>query len=249
MSSPKSDPIPCDTCNSKHWTPREVLACQTFGPAPTFQRVEPITERQLWYIKEHLNGDATYAAKLSKQEASDYITRLKRDRYYANQAASAKTPEPAPQVAPVSYKPPVWEDQMQTPYAMVEQTRSGRYAVRHDENEPFKFVRITRPTRGRKAGCTIIQSQHSERFKDCVIVFPSGRVTVLDRRVDPFLLLTVADPMTAARNYATELGRCCQCGKELTDGRSIWFGIGPECEKSWPEIIERVLDEKGDYQL
>lgn len=181
----------------------------------------------------------TYAHKLSKNQASVYIDQLK-------SAKAAQTTAQPPSV-------PNWNTintwTLQTPRAMVRNTRDGRYAVRHDENEQYRFVRIFRPKTGKKKDCLVLQTQHSDFYKDCVIVWPNGRVSVLDKRIDPLLLLVVVDPVTAARRYGQELGRCCSCGRELTDGRSIWFGIGPECEKSYPEIIDAVIDEKGDYEL
>lgn len=143
--------------------------------------------------------------------------------------------------------PPVETPPLATPIEMIKSMRDGRYAVRPDSSTPYTFVRVSRPKSGRMKGALKIQTQHSEAYKDCIVIWPSGRVSVYDRRVDSSLLLIVVDPVTATRAYGQELGRCCRCGRELTDERSRYYGIGPECEEHWPEIINTVDEERGAY--
>lgn len=145
------------------------------------------------------------------------------------------------QTALGSFRPIEWG--FKTPQAMVEQLKAGRYAARPDSNTPYTFIRIARPTFGKNKGNLLIQSQHSDAYKTCAVIYPSGRVYVTDRRIDQALLLVAIDPMMSAIRYGQELGRCSSCGKKLTDERSRWYSIGPECEKRWTEIIEN-LDEK-----
>jgi len=38
-----------------------------------------------------------------------------------------------------------------------------------------------------------------------------------------------ANPLEAAKKYGRESGRCCSCGRDLTDPASIENGIGPIC--------------------
>lgn len=38
-----------------------------------------------------------------------------------------------------------------------------------------------------------------------------------------------ADPLAAAKKYGKASGRCCSCGRDLTDPVSIDAGIGPRC--------------------
>jgi hypothetical protein len=40
---------------------------------------------------------------------------------------------------------------------------------------------------------------------------------------------------------------CSKCGKKLTHGRSRYYGIGPECEEFWPEVINFINETKGVY--
>lgn len=47
------------------------------------------------------------------------------------------------------------------------------------------------------------------------------------------LLKIAADPAGEARDYGKETGKCCCCGRELTDPDSIAAGIGPICAEGW----------------
>lgn len=143
----------------------------------------------------------------------------------------------------------VWK--LNVPQAMVENLKEGRYAVRRDTDDPFVFVRVSRPTRGRRRGCLVIQTQHSDWYEDFVTIYPSGKVFTakLTERLDMALFIVCADPMTAAINYGRELGHCSRCGRELTDERSRYYSIGPECEKHWPEIIAHINEESGEWYL
>lgn len=162
------------------------------------------------------------------------------DVYLCSQRRYGRMPYQQAAAAPPAPKPV-----LTTPIEMIKTLRDGRYAVRPDSNTPYMFIRVTRPKRGNHRGALKIQTQHSEAYKDCIIIWPSGQVSVYDKRVDERLLLLVVDPVTASRNYGKELGRCCSCGRELTDERSRWYSIGPECEKHWPEIINLTDEEHG----
>jgi len=41
------------------------------------------------------------------------------------------------------------------------------------------------------------------------------------------------DPVKAAKEYATLTGRCCFCGKGLSDEQSTAAGFGPVCAEKW----------------
>jgi len=43
----------------------------------------------------------------------------------------------------------------------------------------------------------------------------------------------IADPLAAAVATGKLTGRCCCCGRELTDPVSVERGIGPICEANW----------------
>lgn len=41
------------------------------------------------------------------------------------------------------------------------------------------------------------------------------------------------DPKGTAIRYGRSTGRCCMCGRELTDAESVAAGIGPVCSTNW----------------
>jgi len=150
-------------------------------------------------------------------------------------------------VPTIKTDPPAWS--LNVPRAMVENLKNGRYATRPDTDTPFTFIRVSRPKRGRLNGCLVIQTQHSDWYQDFITIYPSGSVWFKQSndKLDMALFIACADPMTSAMNYGKELGRCSSCGRELTDERSRYYSIGPECEKHWREIIEHVNEETGVF--
>lgn len=42
-----------------------------------------------------------------------------------------------------------------------------------------------------------------------------------------------ADPLAVGIAYGKQTGKCCACGRELTDPESVKRGIGPICEGNW----------------
>jgi hypothetical protein len=194
----------------------------------------PCTDKQLKYV-DYLRGDSSYAAKLSKESCSLYIDRLKR-----GEGVTSPTVAPEPQPEKSDPKFDMFRNLMQA-------LPDGRYAIRADETEPYTFFRVKIHTRGKRVGCMTIQTQHSERLMNAAIRWRSGqwffernKQTIID-----LMLFVCLDPKTAGMNYAQELGRCCICGKELTDERSRWYGIGPDCETRHGSIIEWVNEVKG----
>lgn len=153
-----------------------------------------------------------------------------------------------------------------TPYAaqpandtllmFLEQVPEGYFAVRHDTNEPWAFFRIARPNFGRYKGCIKIQSKHSEQLVDRWIYYPMTHRVLQhqyrDRDIESYVMLIVADWHGATMEYARAFNRCGCCSKELTDERSRWYGVGPECEKKprWAFAVEDVDNsDKGPFIL
>lgn len=127
-------------------------------------------------------------------------------------------------------------------------TKDGRYAVRPDDETAWTFIRLSRPKNGRSKGLLKIQYQASEAYLPVAnLSLTSDYVAVFDKRFLPSLMLVVCDPTTGAYNYGRALKRCSRCYKELTDDRSIYYAIGPECEKHWPEVIAMVNEKHGMY--
>lgn len=193
----------------------------------------PATTDQINYLVK-LGANRRDAQRLTRKAASDMIDRYKKER----QKVTAPTRETRPKTI--------------VPIALLEQVRDGRYAVRPDTDADWIFFRISHPKNGRLKGCLKVQTQHGEELYDRMTVYPSGQVWVgpsgykwTTNEVDNRLLLVVVDQNQAAIDYGREIGRCCRCGKELTDERSRHYGIGPECEKVWPHIIS-LVDEQDE---
>jgi hypothetical protein len=132
---------------------------------------------------------------------------------------------------------------------MLTETPDGYYAVRLDDNDSYQFLRISRkfPKHSNKIGCIQVQRQASETLYEVLMYRPLDSpegsdewLRVSRRQYEKYVILAMVDPLTAGMAYAKELEHCCRCGKALTDARSIHYGIGPECEKKFPEVIEWV---------
>jgi len=121
----------------------------------------------------------------------------------------------------------------------------GYYATQLDAESKIDFIRISRPKNGRYAGTVKIQSQHAERLDTDAVVWSDGTCSIYSTTIIDILMLLVADYRTCTLRYAKEIGHCCRCNTELTDMTSIHYGIGPECVKYWPWVIE-VVDEQAE---
>ncbi len=149
---------------------------------------------------------------------------------------------PAPAATP---RPPAIDDQLTKCLLL---TKDGRYAVKMGPEDPFRFIRLSRPKNGKAKGFLKIQTQHSDTLMAAALIrLDGGRRYVQQPDLLPYLRMLVCDTTTAAMDYGRAMRRCSRCGIVLTDDRSRWFSIGPECEKYWPEIIAMVLDKRGPY--
>lgn len=66
----------------------------------------------------------------------------------------------------------------------------------------------------------------------CGKISPEGRffpVSSCPKTVEPHLLAFAADPTGVATKYGRLTGKCCFCGRKLTDERSTAMGYGPVC--------------------
>lgn len=130
---------------------------------------------------------------------------------------------------------------------LLDMVPDGYFAVRRQEGDPITFMRISRPTRGQYKGCIKVQTQHGPSLEVRLIKWPSERWTVYLADTVDKMMLVVTDFQGAMMTYSQEIGKCCRCNTELTDERSRWYGIGPECEKSFGWVIARVNEERGEY--
>ena len=146
------------------------------------------------------------------------------------------------------------------PLMMLEMIPSGLYAVRPDPGTPYTFLRLSRPTYGRRKGMVIVQTQHSEQLTDRWFWNPANQDPVTAVRsytnwtfngqtIEELMLLMIANSRAAGRAYAAEMRKCHYCGKKLTDERSRWYGFGPECEKRAEAEKDEIDDEnEGTYE-
>lgn len=206
-----------------------------YGHTSVIHKTSSPTQPQLDYIKK-LGGNPTWAARnCNREQAAKYIDRLK--------SGAVQTPTPAPR------EKRVFEltNRQKMLVQLLDQVPDGRYAVQPDETVPLTFIRISRPKKGQYGGTIKVQTQHSDDLILRWVYWPSGRVSEYERSIEEKLLLVCVDSRRAATTYGRELGQCCCCGKTLTDERSRYYGIGPECEKKWPWIIQLVNERDGEY--
>jgi hypothetical protein len=57
-----------------------------------------------------------------------------------------------------------------------------------------------------------------------------ARLGAAEPKVRSLLAEFESDPLAAAQKYGKLSGRCCSCGRDLTDPVSIENGIGPICQ-------------------
>jgi hypothetical protein len=162
---------------------------------------------------------------------------------------SVPAPTIAPYVdsAPASYGQPSLKSMFEGPFIeLLEKVPDGYFAVREEEGSPITFLRVSRPTYGTKKNCLKIQTQHAEALDEKWIRWPDGRIYVYSRTIEEVMLILITSYKEAARLYGKELGKCARCNTELTDARSRWLSIGPECEKYWPWFVDERMAEAAE---
>lgn len=144
------------------------------------------------------------------------------------------------------------------PPSILGMIRHGNFAVSLDGTNNLRFVRITEAKQRSKrftnpyAGWLKIQTQHSDALQDRAVINQQDARIVCWTSLGPdeirsILMAIIADQKNAAYVYSMKLGKCCHCNKRLTDARSRHYGIGPECEKLWPDYIAEVELEHGAF--
>jgi hypothetical protein len=250
--------IHCGHCHGTHSAVWEVRACAG-APAPTpppppvstgpAWRDKEVTSAQEYKVKA-LGGDVAYAKTLTRGTCSDYIGQL---MFNPTPVAS---PEPAPAVvAKATAEDPIRSApnrvKSKIPMDFLRSVPDGYYAARPDSNHHFTFFRVSRPTKGHYKDTLKIQTQHGPDLKLFMVIWPDDRLEIHNLvPEDDFLFVTV-DPNGTGMAYAQELQRCTLCGTELTDARSRWYCVGPDCEKKYAraQIIMRNVEEtKGPFK-
>jgi hypothetical protein len=182
---------------------------------------EPMTPKQRQYIID-LGG--TPMGGWTKTRAHEEINKLLDDR------EARKTEERAKRVT---------DPRLEMVKGMLPLIPDGYYATAPEgSGGHIDFVRISRPMKGRFKGALKVHTQHSEAWKEALILWPSGQWSVYRTSAVDTLLLVIADHKSCARRYGIELQSCMRCNKELTDDRSRHYLVGPECETkhgfTWP---------------
>jgi hypothetical protein len=216
-----------------------------FGLSVPDWHSKPVSERQLWKL-EQLGGKACAKAAryLTRGQASAVIDEL---LHPEKEIAVSQPVQDTPPPPPVRPARPV-DVRHEMIAGLLPVIKDGYYAVHEYEGGHVDFLRVSRPKKHKWNGCIKIQTVHGSvggvklKGEPIAALWPSGSFSVYDRSGAPerMLMLLVADPTAALRRYAKLLGHCCRCNASLTDDRSRHYGIGPECEKYWPHIIEAV---------
>jgi hypothetical protein len=134
------------------------------------------------------------------------------------------------------------------PVELLSMVPDGYYAVRLDSNEAWTFIRLSKPKTGFFKAGRKVQTQHSDALTTVWGVTQSGKIQKWMYHIDDLLIELISNYQYAALKYGQIIGKCCRCGKKLTDARSRWYSIGPECEGYSPWVIDWVNDsEKGPY--
>lgn len=249
---------------------------ETFKPAntqppayrPSQPRViktdEPATDPQLYAIRNRaerlkmqpMEIDRLFTQAYNRLQASNLIGNLQQriDGVHAQQMAQQAQPEPTYHPSPLPVPTYTAPEDAFLPKNMMDMIRPGRYAVRTDGTLPWVFLRISVGGKHSKyPGGLKIQTQHAEDLIDRMVYRENGKMQLFRRdkiqgqELSDLILVLITDQTSAAIQYGQELKQCCRCGIHLTDPRSLHYGIGSECEKHWPWIIETVNDTKGEY--
>jgi len=94
----------------------------------------------------------------------------------------------------------------------------GRYAVENEEGR-LMFYHVDRPSVGKWSGFTFLSVRASDELHP--IRNKEAKKLIMDRIAE--------DPKAAGLRFGREIGRCCICGRTLTDETSRARGIGPIC--------------------
>lgn len=129
--------------------------------------------------------------------------------------------------------------------AFIQMLPDGNYAARVSDDAEMRFFRVDRPEHGKMKGFTKVQTRHSDVLHLCYLIYPEGDFRVYDDRYADHLLSVLADQTLARVRYGQELGKCCICAKTLTDERSRYYGIGPECVTRFRDVVEYVHEQFG----
>ena len=225
--------IKCGSCKGTHTSVSEVRDCHnlnhaaTAAPAPA--PVRKATPAQIKFISD-LGGDPS--EHLTVSEASAYIKELKSAADQIRTATRAQT-------GSKSLEPQHVLTQF---LSLLESIPEGYYAVQPDTETPLTFLRLSRPkskaTNPRWQGSTKIQTIHGPNLDIAWACWPNGQVRSYKPGIEDKIMLLISNFQGAALRYAREVGHCARCNLRLTDEQSRRRGVGPECIKHAPWMLE-----------
>ncbi len=140
------------------------------------------------------------------------------------------------------------------PLDMLQKVGDGYFAVRLDANRPHTFFRLNliKPIKNTRRklpiGTFTVETLHGDNRRWMLTIFPDGRVREYDLAKEDELLMVCVDPNGGRIEYGIQIGSCGVCGKTLTDERSRWYGIGPDCEKRNGHLISIVENKYGPWR-
>lgn len=216
---------------------RVATRARTAGSKGAAWRSDPVTDDQIDYVAR-LGGNVPAAQKMTKGACSEYIDSL------ISKGSVAVPKDDSGLEIRDGLKSVKVDDAMM---GLIQLIKDGRYATRTSDSEPLIFYRVSRPTKGQFKGAFKVQTQHSEEWKLAYVVWPSKRESIYRTDIKTHLLMLVGNQEVAASTYAWELGQCQICGKKLTDERSRYYGIGPDCEERHAHVIEAIELAFGPY--
>ena len=235
----------------------------TYAMPRGYAAVDLVTAKQIQYACD-LGGEPAKVRAMTKAEASTYIKGLldgtqprphtpKTGPFKGRSSAwapTAPTPVPAPEEEPEMIDSPK-TTKTDMILALIETVPDGYFAVRRQEGDRIHFLRIKRPVHGKMRGALKVQSQHGPALENRWVKWPSGHISNYrwEYDIEDLLLLLMADWRGATMLYAEKIGKCGRCNAALTDPRSRFYGIGPECETKhgWGWWIDEIAEKRGGY--
>jgi len=226
---------------------------------PVHGPLAPATDAQVDYV-EGLGGDPAAARRMTRGDCSDYINKLKSMPRATRVAAPSMSPDvPAITESKTDVDPEAgyhakasFTHPDEIDHGFLSLFDKGYFAVREEESKPWTFFMVTKPKSGKFEGTIKVQRQIGSymggRTDLVYVAWPSGKVSTYKAGFRELVMIAIAGQTKAMRDYAEQSQRCCRCNAELTDARSLYYGIGPECEKSNRGLIEDINLEKGPFE-
>lgn len=158
----------------------------------------------------------TYGALTDKQHAA--VVRL-REKDVERKAQWA-----AEKIEREANAPVVMLDRIEAAFATALGNGIKRPKLRLDA---FKFSLA--PATGRNAGAIYVVEAGSDDYLGKIQNGKFHGLRTVSTEVGERIVAAAADPFAAAVAYGQRTGKCCICGRELTNQESVDLGIGPIC--------------------